>query len=179
MNVELRTRVCGGHMVVALIGELDTTDAVTAADAVAALAAGRQRLIIDLEALEFLDCRAVCELLGVRRSARQAGGDVLLAAPHGFVLRLLTLLGVPGVHASVAAAAERVPAAELGLLPAGQQRAHRRTWRAALPDTPYRVMAGRAAVWGGRAVMVTRRPGVGGGSTAGPERWARADRLRG
>lgn len=178
MNVELRTRVCGGHMVVALIGELDTMDAVTAADAVAALAAGGQWLIIDLEALEFLDCHAVRALLGVRQSARQAGGDVLLAAPRGLVLRLLTLAGVPGVHASVAAAAESVPAADPGLLPASQPQAHHRTWRAALPGTPYRVMAGRVAVWCGRAAMVTRRP-VAGGSTAGPERRARAGRLRG
>ena len=31
---------------------------------------------------------------------------MLLAAPHGPVLRLLTVLGVPGAHASVAAAAD-------------------------------------------------------------------------
>jgi hypothetical protein len=41
INVELRTRVCGGHVVVALIGELDTTDAIVTATAVAALAPGR------------------------------------------------------------------------------------------------------------------------------------------
>jgi anti-anti-sigma factor len=105
-NVELRARVCRGYAVVALSGELDTRDAADAAAAVAALAAGGQQLVIDLEPLGFIDCHAAAALLRVRETARQAGGDVLLAAPHGPVLRLLTLLGVSGVHASVAAAAD-------------------------------------------------------------------------
>jgi anti-sigma B factor antagonist len=104
VNVELRVRPCGGCVVVALRGELDITDAESAAAAVAALAEGGQRLVIDLEALDFLDCHALGALLGVRETARRAGGDLLLAAPRGLVLRLLTLLGVPGVLASVAAA---------------------------------------------------------------------------
>jgi anti-anti-sigma factor len=91
---------------VVLRGGLDTTDAEAeaVAGAVAALAAGRQQLIIDLAALDFIDCHAVGALLRVRETARRAGGDVLMAAPHGPVPRLLTLVGVPGVHASVAAA---------------------------------------------------------------------------
>lgn len=105
-NVEPCTRLCDGHVVVALRGELDGVDADSAAAAVTALAAGGQQLIIDLEALEFIDCHALRALLGARETARQAGGDVLLAAPHGLVLRVLTLIGVPGVHASPAAAAE-------------------------------------------------------------------------
>ena len=103
-NVELRTRTCGGCAVAVLRGELDTTGAETAAGAVAALVPGGRQLIIDLGTLDFIDCHATSALLGVRKTALQAGGDVLLAAPHGLVLRLLTLLGVPGVHASVAAA---------------------------------------------------------------------------
>jgi anti-anti-sigma factor len=117
VNVELRTWVCDGHVVVALIGELDTTDAVTAAAAVMALAPSGHELIIDLEALEFIDCHAVHELLGVRQSARQAGGDLLLAAAHGLVLRVLTLIGVPVVQASVAAAAGNALAAGRSAVP--------------------------------------------------------------
>lgn len=52
-----------------------------------------------------MDCYSLHALLGVRETARQAGGDLLLAAPRGAVLRLLTLVGVPGVLASVVAAA--------------------------------------------------------------------------
>jgi anti-anti-sigma factor len=104
MSVELRARVCGGYVVV-LRGELDSADAESTASAVAELAEDGQQLIIDLEALESIDCHALSGLLRARYTARQAGGDVLLAAPHGLVLRLLTLVDVPGVVASVTAVA--------------------------------------------------------------------------
>jgi hypothetical protein len=61
-------------------------------------------VIVDLSVLGFIDC----SVLGVQRLARQAGGDVLLAAPQERVLRLLALIGLGDVfcvHASVAAAA--------------------------------------------------------------------------
>ena len=60
------------------------------------------------KALDFIDCHAADALLGVRKTARQADGDMLLAAPRGPVLRLLTVLGVPGVYTSVAAAVDSV-----------------------------------------------------------------------
>jgi hypothetical protein len=50
--------------------------------------------------------RLLCRGAGVWKTARQAAGDELLAAPYGPVLRLLTVLCMPGVHASVAAAAD-------------------------------------------------------------------------
>ena len=104
--VELRTRVFHGYAVVVLRGELDIAGAEATIGAVTALAAGGEQLIIDLEALDYIDCHAAGALLRVRKTARQEGGDVLLAAPCGLVLRLLTVLGVTGVYASVAAAAD-------------------------------------------------------------------------
>jgi anti-anti-sigma factor len=105
-DVEVQIRECGGHPVVVLRGELDTADAEAVAGAVAALTADGRQPIIDLGTLDFIDCHVVGALLRVGAMARHAGGDVLLAAPHGPVLRVLTLLGAPGVHASVAAAAD-------------------------------------------------------------------------
>jgi anti-anti-sigma factor len=106
VNIELGTRVSGGYVVVALCGELDVVDADSVAAAVAALAEGGQQLIIDLEGLGYVDCRSLRALLGARETSRHGGGDLLLAAPRGMVLRMLTLLELPGVYASVAAAAE-------------------------------------------------------------------------
>ena len=145
-NVELLTRVYRGYAVAVLRGELDTTDAEAVAGVVAALTAGGRQLIIDLEALDFIDCHAVGALLGVRATARQAGGDVLLAAPHGPVLRVLTMLGVPGVHASVAAAADSAGSD-------GRRRAAgiARFRRAALSGARYWMAAQNAVVSGPRA----------------------------
>ena len=69
-----------------------------------AAAARNPRIIIDLAALEYIDCHALGALVRVRAQARQAGGDLLLAAPRGPVRRLLDLTGLTGVfsvHASV------------------------------------------------------------------------------
>ena len=106
-GVELSTRVCGGHVVVALCGELDYVYAADAEAAITALAARGQRLIVDMWALEFLDCSSLSVLLRVQRLARQAGGEMVLAGPRRQPRRLLGLTGQDdacGVHPSVEAA---------------------------------------------------------------------------
>lgn len=106
-GVELSTRVCGGHVVVALCGELDCVYAADAEAAITALTAPGQRLIVDMSALAFMDCSSLSVLLRVQRLARQAGGDMVLAAPQRQPRRLLALTGKDHtfcVHASVQAA---------------------------------------------------------------------------
>ncbi len=101
------------RVLVALRGELDVTDAASAAVALSALAARDCEIIVDLAGLEYIDSSGLAALVLARRHARQAGGDLLLAAPQQQVLRLLTLtrlIEVFGVHASVdkvASSAER------------------------------------------------------------------------
>ena len=86
-SVDLSTRECGGHVVVALCGELDLVDAADVAAALAAAVACEPRIIVDLAGLDFIDCSGVAALARGRRHARQAGGDLLLAAPQQQVLR--------------------------------------------------------------------------------------------
>jgi anti-sigma B factor antagonist len=103
-RVSLRTRKYGGHVVVALCGELDVVDAESVMAVLAAATAGDPRIIVDLAALEFIDCYALGALGLVQAQVRQAGGDLLLAAPGRQVRRILTLTGlidVFSVHASV------------------------------------------------------------------------------
>jgi len=100
----LSTREYGGHVVVALNGDLDVVNAESVMAVLAAAVARDLRIIVDLAALEFIDCCALGVLGRVRAQARQAGGDLLLAAPRGPVRRILTLTGlidVFSVHASV------------------------------------------------------------------------------
>ncbi len=104
MAAGLSTRYYGGHVVVALDGELDVVDAESVMAVLAAVVARDPRIIVDLAALEFIDCCALGGLGRVRAQARQAGGDLLLAAPRGPVRRILALTGlieVFSVHASV------------------------------------------------------------------------------
>lgn len=106
-------RQYGDRVLVALRGELDVTDAASAAVALIALAGRDCEIIVDLAGLEFIDSSGLAALVLARRHARQAGGDLLLAAPQQQVLRLLTLtrlVEVFGVHAcvdQVAGSAER------------------------------------------------------------------------
>jgi anti-sigma B factor antagonist len=108
-SVDLSTRGCDGRVVVALRGELDVADAASVVAALAAVAAREGEIIVDLAGLEFIDSSGVAALVRVRKQARHAGGDLLLAAPQVQVLRLLALtrlIDVFSVHASVEQAAD-------------------------------------------------------------------------
>jgi anti-sigma B factor antagonist len=110
VSVDLSTRICDGHIIVALRGALDVADAVSVAAALAAVAARERDIIIDLAGLEFIDSSGVAALVRGRRQARDAGGELLLAAPQQQVLRILSLtrlIDVFPVHATVADAAGR------------------------------------------------------------------------
>jgi anti-sigma B factor antagonist len=110
IRLDLSTRECDGRVVVALRGELDITDAVSAVAALAAAAAREPEIIVDLAGLAFIDCGGVAALARGRTQARHAGGDLRLAAAQRQVLRVLTLtrlIEVLPVHASVDEAAGR------------------------------------------------------------------------
>jgi len=104
-GVELSTGAWDGHVVVALRGELDVTGAADIEAAITALAAWGRYLVIDMSALDFIDCGSLGAL--ARALARRGGGDVVLAAPEQHARRLLALTGqdeVFWVQASVEAA---------------------------------------------------------------------------
>ena len=107
-NADLSTREHDGHIVVALHGELDQVDAASVAAALTAVAGRGPEIIVDLAALTFIDSSGVAALVRGRRQARNACGELLLAAPQQQVLRVLTLtrlIDVFPVHATVAEAA--------------------------------------------------------------------------
>jgi anti-sigma B factor antagonist len=106
-GVELSSGAWDGHVVVALRGELDVTGAADVEAAITALMARGRYVIIDMSALDFIDCSSLRALLRARALARCGGSDVVLAAPQRHAQRLLTLTGhdeVFWVQASVAAA---------------------------------------------------------------------------
>ncbi len=119
-SMDLGSGESGGHAVVALYGELDLVDAAAVAAALRAVAAREPRIIVDLAGLEFIDASGIAALLRGRRHARNAGGDLLLAAPQRLVRRVLAILWEGGgfaVHASVAEAAASAGASRQVVVP--------------------------------------------------------------
>jgi len=119
-RMELDSGKSGGHVVVALRGELDLTDAANVTAALGAVTALEPRIIVDLSGLEFIDAAGVAALSRGRRQARDAGGDLLLAAPQCRVQRVLALIwdaDGPGIHASAAEAAASAGASRQVIAP--------------------------------------------------------------
>ncbi len=90
-SVDLSTRECDGHVVVALGGELDLVDAADVAAALADVAVREPEIIVDLAGLEFIDSSGVAALARGRKLAQHAGGDLLRAAPRQPVPRVLAV----------------------------------------------------------------------------------------
>ena len=107
-STDLSTRSHEGRTVVALRGELDLADATAVAAALAAVAAREPQIIVDLAGLEFIDSSGVAALARGRRQARQAGGDLVLAAPQPKVMRVLAVTRLIDAF-SVYATVEEVP----------------------------------------------------------------------
>jgi len=134
-SMDLGSGQSGGYVVVALRGELDLMNAAAVAAALRVVAAREPRIIVDLAGLEFLDASGVAALSRGRRHARNAGGDLLLAAPQRRVRRLLAIIWeVDGfaVHASVAAAAASAGASWQAVVPVPRQPGEMRWQRMAL-----------------------------------------------
>jgi anti-anti-sigma factor len=90
------TRDYAGCAVLALRGDLDTSDRAELSSRLAAVASCGPWVIVDLTNLAYMDCGSLGVLAAVRERARLAGGDVLLAGPRGAVAWMLLLTGRAG-----------------------------------------------------------------------------------
>jgi anti-sigma B factor antagonist len=109
-----------GYTVVALRGELDVADAAAVAAGIARIAACEPGIIVDLAGLSFIDCSGVAALEHAREQARQAGGGLVLAAPHRNVTRVLAILRLPdafSVYATTEEAAREAGHIRAGAMP--------------------------------------------------------------
>lgn len=107
-SMDLDPGSSAGLVTVALRGELDLVGAPVVVIALAATVARDRWIIVNLAGLDFIGAAGVTALSRGRRLARNAGGGLLLAAPHGIVQRVLTLIWDADdsvIKASVAAAA--------------------------------------------------------------------------
>lgn len=100
-EVELKVtcRPQGEYVVMSVQGEIDLYTVPRLQRALAsALAPGDPvRLVVDLSGVDFCDSTGVNVLLAAHRQAREAGGDLELAAPRPAVRKILQVTGLEAV----------------------------------------------------------------------------------
>jgi anti-sigma B factor antagonist len=148
-SMDLGSSESCGHVIVALHGELDLVDAAAVAAALGVVAAREPRIIVNLAGLEFIDASGIAALSLGRRYARNAGGDLLLAAPQRLVRRVLAIIWeVDGlaVHASVAQAVASAGASRQAVASIPRQPADMRWQRIAI-NAPARKRRAATGDW--------------------------------
>jgi anti-sigma B factor antagonist len=114
-SADLSTSERDGTVVVTLCGKLDIVDAAEVAAALVTAVAREPRVIVDLAGLDFIDSSGIAALAYARRHARQAGGDLVLAAPRPRVQRVLGVTRLVDDFAVVASVEEAVGGALAGV----------------------------------------------------------------
>ena len=94
MDVNVRD-LTGGIAVIQLVGRLNMASAARLREAVTSIVdSGRTRVAIDMSGVDFLDSSGLGAIISALKTARQAGGDLRIAAPTGqaqLVLQLTNL----------------------------------------------------------------------------------------
>ena len=107
-RMDLGSGEYGGHVVVALRGELDLLYAPTVATALGALASRQPRIIVNLAGLEFIDVSGIAALAQAAGTPAAPGGTCCWPRPAGPVRRILRIVWEAdgfAIYASVAEAA--------------------------------------------------------------------------
>lgn len=98
MNLLVESRDAGAWTVVEPKGEIDLYTAPTLKDELSALVEkGRERLVVNLDGVEFMDSTGLGVLIGALKRCREAGGELALAAPRETVQKVLRITGLDKV----------------------------------------------------------------------------------
>ncbi|MDP3890768.1 anti-sigma factor antagonist [Nocardioides sp.] len=111
MDLTLDTREVGGRTVVAVGGEIDVYTAPKLRDCVTDLVAdGAYHIVIDMEAVEFLDSTGLGVLVGGLKKVRAHDGSLELICNQDRLLKIFRITGLAKVftiHASADTLASR------------------------------------------------------------------------
>ncbi|MFS3127318.1 anti-sigma factor antagonist [Nocardioides sp. Bht2] len=109
MDLSLKIREQGGATIVAVAGEIDVYTAPKLRDQITDLVGGGQyRLIIDMEAVEFLDSTGLGVLVGGLKKVRAHDGSLELVCTQERLLKIFRITGLAKVFAIHSSADEAV-----------------------------------------------------------------------
>ena len=98
MDLSLETRDVGGRTIVAVGGEIDVYTAPKLRDRITELvAAGTYHLVIDMEAVEFLDSTGLGVLVGGLKKVRAHDGSLSLICNQDRLLKIFRITGLAKV----------------------------------------------------------------------------------
>ena len=110
MELSLQTRAVADHTVLEVGGEIDVYTAPRLRERLLELIAeGERELLVDMEAVEFLDSTGLGVLVGVQRLVAAQGGHLGLICSQERILKVFRITGLDRffeMHHSVDAAAE-------------------------------------------------------------------------
>lgn len=95
IEIRLKTSSQGSWTVVDVGGEIDLFSAPQLKERIAQLVdEGNERLVINLEKVDFMDSTGLGVLLGALKRVREREGSLAIVCPPGPVHRVLTLTGL-------------------------------------------------------------------------------------
>ncbi len=108
MDLSLKTRTQGPFQVIEVGGEVDVYTAPKLRESiVTAVDEGHNRLIVDVEQVDFLDSTGLGVLVGSLKRVRAEGGSLDIVCTHERILKIFDITGLDkvfGLHTSVDAA---------------------------------------------------------------------------
>ncbi|HEX6076874.1 MAG TPA: STAS domain-containing protein [Micromonosporaceae bacterium] len=108
MELSLRTRTVADRTVLEVGGEIDVYTAPRLKERLLELVAdGTRQIVVDLEAVEFLDSTGLGVLVGGLRRIRAQGGHLMLVSGQERILKIFRITGLAGffdIYPSVEAA---------------------------------------------------------------------------
>lgn len=105
IDIKVETRLLGDWAIVDVAGEVDVFTAPKLREQIIGLlTGGRDRIVVNLENVDFMDSTGLGVLVGGLKRVKEKDGTLALAGAHGTVLRVLSVTGLISVfplHESV------------------------------------------------------------------------------
>lgn len=98
IDIKVETRAVGDWVVVDVEGEVDVFTAPKLREAIIGLLDdGNERLIVNLERVDFMDSTGLGVLVGGLKRVKERNGELAIAGAQGTVLRVLNVTGLNAV----------------------------------------------------------------------------------